>query len=967
MGEYSQMPPHLALSADKDDGKYLSGLSTVMVATIQEVKDRMSQIEHIFCGELFPKFQLNSKNLEESFAEAKRTEDEWRKKEKSLLFIIEELQFEKKHIIEQNQRLVASFKLKLVNNNELVEEGPTNEKQLPDKIESLGVNEEVDKFHEHIRQGIEELTWIKSCGEKASQMVNSEEILNEHQMDMLLSTMRSVKEKVFELQYKLEYKNREMAEGREKQANLLKMLESSYNVELVKDRLLQELLSNKEMLLSKIESLEKNISTLQYEIHQQTKEVANGEGLQKKLRRKLESEDFVIQKINQQLEEHAVNKIRLLSTIKSLEKDVDDLQHQLTQKSLQVAQLTQSREKLLKNVQSNVFRLQYEVKLGTEEMSEGKKLEEKLLGVIESKSSQIVDLKAKLENMKENANDLKEELQKKTWEADERRNEHEKDKKMFLEKTKSLEENPVHLLYELKWKKEEISESKKLHEKLRGMVESKASQIEDLLVKLDSAKENANELKVELRKKTGEVDERRNEHEKDKEMLLEKTKSLEEKVGHLQYELKCKTEEMAEKRKVHEKLLGMVESKASQIVNLLAKLESVEKNANKRKDIREITEEIAAGSKLPEKLVQQSELETSDILQNEYLWSKHEKEKKLLQERVESLESTVDELQNELKQKTEEVAEGKKLQEELLQKVESTVSQIMKEKWKNREMIASYKSLKSQYNFLCSKFGLTAENTLHNRMEEESNSSRLHHTHGVSQENENKDPDTPVSTSNANKQKNEINPQEKLENDGRSGLNHCSSSRSPACRSSSASTCPTYVQPKLLSGIKRPFSNWRDTRSAGRRDLHHDFLCTPMENIKANLNTAAKGEIPDFPLPAPEGIDPESSDDETQDIHVDPSPKKHQLSTRRPEVKNFKYVEPVRKRAEREKLKGIECKQCKKFYDAVLPDGEGLGTDNISTRNFRCEHHDGVSRHRYKYIPPMTPEGFWNIGFDSDI
>jgi splicing factor 4 len=33
----------------------------------------------------------------------------------------------------------------------------------------------------------------------------------------------------------------------------------------------------------------------------------------------------------------------------------------------------------------------------------------------------------------------------------------------------------------------------------------------------------------------------------------------------------------------------------------------------------------------------------------------------------------------------------------------------------------------------------------------------------------------------------------------------------------------------------------------------------------------------------------------------------------------------------------------------------------------RCEHHDGVSRHRYRYAPPLTPEGFWNIGFESEM
>ncbi|GLT60770.1 hypothetical protein SLA2020_335220 [Shorea laevis] len=40
---------------------------------------------------------------------------------------------------------------------------------------------------------------------------------------------------------------------------------------------------------------------------------------------------------------------------------------------------------------------------------------------------------------------------------------------------------------------------------------------------------------------------------------------------------------------------------------------------------------------------------------------------------------------------------------------------------------------------------------------------------------------------------------------------------------------------------------------------------------------------------------------------------------------------------------------------------------NGNLQNFRCEHHDGVSGHRYRYVPPLTPEGFWNIGFDSEM
>ena len=43
-----------------DDLKYISGLSTIFVATIQEVKDQVSQMEFIFCSQLFAHIQANS-------------------------------------------------------------------------------------------------------------------------------------------------------------------------------------------------------------------------------------------------------------------------------------------------------------------------------------------------------------------------------------------------------------------------------------------------------------------------------------------------------------------------------------------------------------------------------------------------------------------------------------------------------------------------------------------------------------------------------------------------------------------------------------------------------------------------------------------------------------------------------------------------------------------------------------------
>ncbi|KAK2870352.1 hypothetical protein Q8A67_024744 [Cirrhinus molitorella] len=68
--------------------------------------------------------------------------------------------------------------------------------------------------------------------------------------------------------------------------------------------------------------------------------------------------------------------------------------------------------------------------------------------------------------------------------------------------------------------------------------------------------------------------------------------------------------------------------------------------------------------------------------------------------------------------------------------------------------------------------------------------------------------------------------------------------------------------------------------------------------------------------------------------------------------KSFACVEVVRKKDDRRKLKGHYCKECEIYY-AGLPEEE------------REKKMASCSRHRYRYIPPSTPENFWEVGFPS--
>ncbi|XP_057253590.1 DNA endonuclease RBBP8 [Pezoporus wallicus] len=69
-------------------------------------------------------------------------------------------------------------------------------------------------------------------------------------------------------------------------------------------------------------------------------------------------------------------------------------------------------------------------------------------------------------------------------------------------------------------------------------------------------------------------------------------------------------------------------------------------------------------------------------------------------------------------------------------------------------------------------------------------------------------------------------------------------------------------------------------------------------------------------------------------------------------VLDFPHIEVIRKKEERRKLPGHTCKECEMYY-ADIPEEE------------RAKKLASCSRHRFRYIPPNTPENFWEVGFPS--
>ncbi|KAL1006958.1 hypothetical protein UPYG_G00079680 [Umbra pygmaea] len=92
-------------------------------------------------------------------------------------------------------------------------------------------------------------------------------------------------------------------------------------------------------------------------------------------------------------------------------------------------------------------------------------------------------------------------------------------------------------------------------------------------------------------------------------------------------------------------------------------------------------------------------------------------------------------------------------------------------------------------------------------------------------------------------------------------------------------------------------------------------------------------------------------EEHSENAHL-PYPGMHNGDSKYSNYLSFAHVDVVRKKAERRKLKGHTCKECEIYY-ADLPEAE------------RVKKLSSCSRHRFRYIPPSTPENFWEVGFPS--
>lgn len=323
---------------DNDDVKYVSGLSTILVATIQEAKDRISQIEYIFCSQLFPHFQSKSKILQKIYSEAKKaSQAEWKEKENDLLLLIEKLKLEKQKTLEENQSLKLEKAKPMKEQEEKIDKLLSRLKSQQHNIDELRMkllqkSKESDEMMELQNK------LIHLVQSKVSVIVNNEKELKDHEEKtiMLLAKISNLEKKIDGLQEELRERTEEVAKGNEMKANLLKKIDVQASAIMNNEQLLHDQDKEKKIMVAKLEHLEGNSCKLQKELLAKTKEVEEGKTLQKQLSDHIDLNDSEMLKYKEQLEMCEKEKKLLLIKVEGLEEKVNGLQVELRERTDEV-------------------------------------------------------------------------------------------------------------------------------------------------------------------------------------------------------------------------------------------------------------------------------------------------------------------------------------------------------------------------------------------------------------------------------------------------------------------------------------------------------------------------------------------------------------------------------------------------------------------------------------------------------
>ncbi|NXU58310.1 CTIP endonuclease, partial [Turnix velox] len=182
----------------------------------------------------------------------------------------------------------------------------------------------------------------------------------------------------------------------------------------------------------------------------------------------------------------------------------------------------------------------------------------------------------------------------------------------------------------------------------------------------------------------------------------------------------------------------------------------------------------------------------------------------------------------------------------------------------------------------------------------------------------------------------------------------------------------TYVSPSVLSKMKNQEQN--SESSPSKTSFFPPFEDKKNDTFTEMFDRTTHEEYEScLPEDSPSACDEkEILDDEEQDKGVTAASKKltryedkndkakqkafvepyFKSDERKNTVLDFPHIEVIRKKGERRKLLGCTCKECETYF-ADMPEEE------------REKKLAACSRHRFRYIPPSTPENFWEVGFPS--
>ncbi|NXY84535.1 CTIP endonuclease, partial [Alcedo cyanopectus] len=178
----------------------------------------------------------------------------------------------------------------------------------------------------------------------------------------------------------------------------------------------------------------------------------------------------------------------------------------------------------------------------------------------------------------------------------------------------------------------------------------------------------------------------------------------------------------------------------------------------------------------------------------------------------------------------------------------------------------------------------------------------------------------------------------------------------------------TYVSESVLLKMKNQDQNLESSPSKtfpfGEKNIdtltemfdqttHEEYeSCLPEESPACGEKETPHGEEQDKGITAASKklkTNEDKQDKAKQKAFVEPYFKSDE---RKNTVLDFPHIEVIRKKEERRKLPGHTCKECEIYY-ADIPEEE------------RVKKLASCSRHRFRYIPPNTPENFWEVGFPS--